>query len=256
MADTLDTVLHHPRYPRSGGYDAAWVLENLMGPNVLWLTEALTHVLDLQPGMRVLDLGPGRCLSSVFLAREFGVQVWAADLWVDPSSNLQRIRAAGCDEHVFPLRAEAHTLPFADGFFDAIVSMDAFHYFGSSDLYPAYLMRFLRPGGQVGIVVPGLAAEMETLAPHLAPYWEPDYWSFHSADWWARHWRRSGLIDVTTADFLPEGWKDWLRWDEACEALGYRSEPKVAEMLRVDAGRTLGFARVAGRRRHEAVVLS
>ena len=30
-----------------------------MGPNVLWLTDALTQVLDLRPGMRVLDMGCG-----------------------------------------------------------------------------------------------------------------------------------------------------------------------------------------------------
>jgi cyclopropane fatty-acyl-phospholipid synthase-like methyltransferase len=36
--------------------------------------------MNLQPGMRVLDLGCGRALSSIFLHREFGLQVWAADL--------------------------------------------------------------------------------------------------------------------------------------------------------------------------------
>ena len=55
-----------------------------MGPNVLWLTEALTQVLPLEPGMRVLDLGCGAAISSIFLARELGVQVWAADLWIEP----------------------------------------------------------------------------------------------------------------------------------------------------------------------------
>jgi cyclopropane fatty-acyl-phospholipid synthase-like methyltransferase len=46
----------------------------------LWLTEWLAEALDLRPGMRVLDLGCGRAMSSVFLRREFGVQVWASIL--------------------------------------------------------------------------------------------------------------------------------------------------------------------------------
>jgi len=33
------TVEH---FPRSASYDLEWVMEILMGPNVLWLTETLT----------------------------------------------------------------------------------------------------------------------------------------------------------------------------------------------------------------------
>ena len=46
-------------YPRSAGYDLQWQIENLMGPNVLWLTESLCELMDLQPGMRVLDMAAG-----------------------------------------------------------------------------------------------------------------------------------------------------------------------------------------------------
>ena len=60
------------QFPRSAKYDRDWALENMMGPNVLWLTESL---------------------------------------------------------------AEAHDLPFSDGFFDAMISVDAYHYFGTDDLY-------------------------------------------------------------------------------------------------------------------------
>ena len=42
-----------------------------MGPNVFWLAEALSQVMDLQPGMRVLDMGCGKAISSIFLARDF-----------------------------------------------------------------------------------------------------------------------------------------------------------------------------------------
>ena len=96
-----------------------------------WLAEAL----ELRPGMRVLDLGCGRALSSIFLHREFGVQVWATDLWFDASENLRRIRDAGVEDGVFPLHADARSLPFAGEFFDAIVSLDSFVYYGTDDLY-------------------------------------------------------------------------------------------------------------------------
>ena len=99
------------------------------GANALWLTEWLATALDLKPGMRVLDLGCGRAASSIFLRREFDVQVWATDLWFSASENMQRIRDAGVEDGVFPLHADARSLPFAAEFFDAIVCVDAFSYF-------------------------------------------------------------------------------------------------------------------------------
>ena len=80
----------------------------------MWLAEWLAEKMDLRPGMRVLDLGCGRALSSIFLHREFGVQVWAADLWFSPAENVRRVRDAGAEGGVFPLRADAKALPFAE----------------------------------------------------------------------------------------------------------------------------------------------
>src|SRR5438477_7109167 len=77
-----DERLLSERFPRSSSYHPEWVLANASGgANALWLAEWLTTALELRPGMRVLDLGCGRAASSIFLRREFGVQVWATDLW-------------------------------------------------------------------------------------------------------------------------------------------------------------------------------
>lgn len=142
-----------------------------MGPNAVWLAEALSDRMQLEPGMRILDTGCGKALSSIFLAREFGVEVLAADLWIKPTDNLRRSTELGVGNRVHPIYAEAHTLPFAEGFFDALVSIDAYHYLGTDDLYLGYYSRYVKPGGQIGIVVPGLAEEVESPPPHhLAPY--------------------------------------------------------------------------------------
>src|SRR4029453_18916403 len=120
-----------------------------------WLAEAL----ELRPGLRVLDLGCGRAISSAFLRREFGVQVWAADLWFSPSENLRRVRDAGVEDGVFPMHADARSLPFAADFFDTIVAIDSYMYYGTDDLYLHSLGRFVKPGGQVGIALSGLTRE-------------------------------------------------------------------------------------------------
>ncbi|HLZ69720.1 MAG TPA: methyltransferase domain-containing protein [Dehalococcoidia bacterium] len=246
--EALRTALTLGRYPRAAAYDPRWQIDNLMGPNVLWLTEALCQALPLAPGMRVLDLGCGKALSSIFLARELGVQVWAADLWIKPSENWARLREAGLEDRVFPIYAEAHALPFAEGFFDAIVSMDAYHYFGTADLYLPYCLRFLREGGRFGIVVPGIRRELPRLPPpKLAAYWEADFSTFHSPAWWRRHWQKSLAVAVERADWLPQGWEDWLTWNRAC-ALAGRGSARETALLEADGGELLGFSRVVARR--------
>src|SRR5262249_42533425 len=120
------------------------------------------------------------------------------------SENWQRIREAGFEDRVFPLQAEAHAFPFAEGFFDALVSLDAYHYFGTDDNYLGYGSRFVKEGGQIGIVSPGLTREFTGDVPeHLTAWWSPELWTLHSADWWHRHWVKTGLVDVTHS-FSPD----------------------------------------------------
>ena len=250
MDDEKRDLFHPAEFPRSAKYDRDWVLENMMGPNPLWLTECVAERMDLSPNMRVLDMGCGKGLSSIFLAKEYGVQVWATDLWIDATENFGRIRAAGVEDRVFPMHAEAHSLPFADGFFDAMVTVDAYHYFGTDNLYlQGHMARLVKPHGQMGMVVPGLVEELALDEPpeHLRPYWEPEFFSLHSPGWWRRHWERSGLVTVELFDLVPEGWRHWMVSDLLwSERLGRPSTE--AEMLEVDRGQTLGITRVVARR--------
>lgn len=256
--DALQARLAVPAFPRSAKYPARWMLENAMGPNPIWLAEALAEVLPLEAGMRVLDLGCGRAITSIFLAREFDVAVWACDLWIKPTENWQRIQDAGLEKQVFPVRGEAHELPFADGFFDALVSLDAYHYFGTDDSYLGHHHApLVKAGGQIGIVVPGLVEEFKGeppahLAPHWAKFWE--FWTFHSPAWWRSHWAKTGLVEVEIADLVPNGWEHWVTWDEASLEYGFVPEHFAADLpswigaIKKDAGRNVGFTRVVARK--------
>jgi SAM-dependent methyltransferase len=238
------------RFSRASRYHPDWVLAGVSGgANPLWLTEWLTEALELRPGMRVLDLGCGRALSSVFLRREFGVQVWATDLWFSAAENLQRVRDAGVEDGVFPIHADARSLPFAEGFFDAIVCIDSFVYYGSDDLYLNYLARFVKPEGHVGIAGAGLTREIRGAIPkHLRSWWTEDLWCLHSAAWWRRHWARTGIMDVQVADAMPGGWQRWLEWQRFV-APDNKVELKA---VAADRGEYLGYVRVVGRRRAQA----
>lgn len=247
---TPEMQLVSERFPRSSRYHPEWILASVSGgANSLWLTEWLTAALDLRPGMRVLDLGCGRAASSIFLRREFGVQVWATDLWCDVTENSERIRGAGVEDGVFPIHSDARSLPFAAEFFDAIVCIDSYVYFGTDDLYLNYLARFVKPGGMIGIAGAGLISEIEGPLPeHLIQWWTQDCWFLHSESWWRRHWERTGIVDIVTADTMTEGWRHWLAWHRI---VAPHNEVEI-RALEADRGNHLGYFRLLGRRQGQA----
>jgi cyclopropane fatty-acyl-phospholipid synthase-like methyltransferase len=245
-----EDLLYSERFPRSSRYHPEWIKAGVSGgANALWLTEWLSEALDLRAGMRVLDLGCGLALSSVFLHREFGVQVWATDLWFSAEGNAQRVRDANVDDGVFPVHADARSLPFATGFFDVVVSIDSFPYYGTDDLYLNYLARFLKPGGVLGIAGAGVMQEIDSAVPdHLREWWEPGMCCLHSAAWWRTHWERTGIVHVDVADTLADGWKLWRDWQTVV------APDNTLEITAVEAdrGQYLGYVRVVGHRRAEA----
>ncbi len=241
-------MLENSRFPRANGYDAEWVLAGDMGPHPLWLLEELAAELELRPGMRVLDLGSGKGTTSAFLAKEYGVRVWAADLWIDPTTAAEHIAVQGV-EGVTTLKAEAHALPFAQGYFDAIVCVDAWEYFGTADNYLAYITKFLVPGGQLGVATPALRREVRELGfipEHIKKLVGSEALAWHTADWWRFQWEITELVEVTAARFQESGWADWATWSQAASA--YRGERDGSlDMLEADQGEYLTFAILAAR---------
>ena len=250
-----DPRLQAARFPRASRYNPEWIIAGLSGgANPMWLSEWLSEAVDLKPGMRVLDLGCGRALSSIFLHKEFGVQVWAADPWFGATENLRRIRDAGVECGVFPIHAEARTLPFAEGFFDVIASIDSYFYYGTDDMYLNDVLRYLRPGGRLAIAQAGIQRELDEGVPeHLRAYWEQDRpWCLHSAEWWRRHWERTGLVDVEVADSLEEGWTYWRDWQRVVSP----SNAVELEALEADQGRWFTYVRAVASRRENVELIA
>ena len=244
-------LLDEPRFPRASTYDPRWLLAGAFGNHPLWLCEWLCEGLPLVPGMRVLDLGCGRAKTSVFLAREFGVEVDAVDLWVDPEANAEQVRRFGLEGRVRCHRGDALDLPFEPGAFDAIVCVDSYSYFGTGDLCLPVLLELLGPGGLLGMAGSGTAKELRAPVPaHLDGFWTTDMWVLHTADWWRAHWERPGLVDVLIADELEQAHELWVRWSRAAGA-----GPRGLAALSADAGRCLTSVRAIARRRGDGALL-
>jgi cyclopropane fatty-acyl-phospholipid synthase-like methyltransferase len=243
-------LLKNSSFPRTSKYDPEWMVSLDMGCPTFWLMERLCEVMELKPGMRVLDLGCGKVGGSIFLAKEYDLQVWAVDLWIDPNENWQRVVEAGLESQVFPLRSEARKLPFADNFFDAIIGLNSLFFFATDDLYLRhYLIKLLKPGGQLGIVVPGFYNEFEgdlpaSMPEHLQGYWDSCMlYTWHSAQWWERHLLKTKQVDIELVDNFPdkEGYQTYLEWERII-----RYNEKIAAD---DGGRNITFSRLVSRRK-------
>ncbi len=102
--------------------------------------------------MLMLKIGKSVFISAIFLAKEFGVEVWAIDQYISPSENFRRIKEMNCENSVLPLKLNSKELPFPPDFFDAIVAVDSYMYFGTDERFTPYISQFLKPGGIIGIV--------------------------------------------------------------------------------------------------------
>jgi cyclopropane fatty-acyl-phospholipid synthase-like methyltransferase len=222
-------------FPLTAKYDPRWIVDNALGENALCQAEVLARNLPFRAGMRVLDLGCGKATSSIFLAREFGVEVWAADKDVPPSENHQRAVSLGCATQVFPLRIDARRLPFADEFFDAVIGIDSFLYFATDERYLGYLVPFIKPQGFVGIVDIAFTRELNSVADAPA-YLQPEFaehWSFvHTVDWWRQHWEKTGLVDVQHAELLAQS--DALLRDYVRDRPAEQEEDSIMRASRSD----------------------
>ncbi len=232
--------MNNPLYPLSSKYDSQWIINNQMGSHCLWLIEALLKNIIIKPGMRILDLGCGKALSSIFLAKEFNAEVWAFDLLISPNDNWERIKEANVENLVFPIQGNGLEMPFADDFFDVVISINSIWSYGTDEKFmDTQLARVLKPEGKICITVPGMLNELTKVPEYLKPYWHPDFDCYHSPIWWRNLWEKAKSINIDVIDAFDEQagiriWRDFL----------WILEPDECECMDIDNGRNITFLRM------------
>ena len=154
-------------YIKSEKYNTPELQKKIMGPNPIKLEEELLMGHKIPKKAVVCDLGSGQGLTSVFLAKEYGFTVYAADLWSDPEENRIFFDSMGVDRsRLIPVKADAMALPFEKAFFDAVISTDSYNYFGRDERYlDEKLLPFVKPGGYIYIAIPGMKKDCHDNLP-------------------------------------------------------------------------------------------
>ena len=255
-------------------------MAKIMGPNPIKLEEELLTGNLIPEGATVCDLGSGQGLTSVFLAKEYGFRVYAADLWSDPEENRRFFIAMGlkvpaegevpgvpADDtntsvdsantgisavsknwQIVPVKADAEDLPFEKEFFDAVVSTDSYNYFGRDPEYlDSKLLPFVKRGGYVYVAIPGMKKDChDDLPEELLLSWTPEQLEYmHDVQYWTDMVGKAEgaeIVEVSEMESNDEVWADWLAQDNEY-AVGDRKS------MEAGGGRYLNFIKIVLRKR-------
>lgn len=236
-------------YELSKKYDTPELQSKIMGPNPVKLEEELLIGHKIPKGAVVCDLGSGQGLTSVFLAKEYGFTVYAADLWSDPEENRVFFSEMGLsEEQIIPVKADATDLPFDKEFFDAVVSTDSYNYFGRDPEYlDAKLLPFVKKGGLIYIAIPGMKKDChDNLPKELLLSWTPEQLEYmHDVDYWKNivsMSKDSEVVSVKEMESNDEVWADWLKQENEY-AIGDRKS------MEAGGGKYLNFISIVLRKK-------
>lgn len=232
------------KYIRSEKYNTVELQSKIMGPNPIKLEEELLIDNKIPKGAVVCDLGSGQGLTSVFLAKEYGFKVYAADLWSNPEENREFFSKMGLtEEQIIPVKADATNLQFEKEFFDAVVSTDSYNYFGRDAEYlDNKLLPFVKKGGYIYIAIPGMKKDCHNNLPaELLLSWTPEQLDYmHDVAYWKEIVEKStcaSVIEVSEMQSNEEVWADWLKQDNEY-AVGDRKS------MEAGGGKYLNFIKI------------
>ena len=201
-------------------YKTYFTADYLMGPNSLRILKELLYrnPKTLAADSLVLDLGCGKGLTSFALCHETGAKVLANDLWISGEENAARFAAWGAGDRITPVHENADNLHFDKEIFDAVVSIDSYHYFAGKEGYFQHkILPFLKPGGVALFGVPGIKEEYDDKTIELlTPWLGEEAYMFRSVRQWRKILGNSpdiASIDVIELGCFEAAWQDWLATD-------------------------------------------
>ena len=237
------------KYILSEKYNTPALQSRIMGPNPVKLEEELLQEHQIPAGAVVCDLGSGMGLTSLFLAKEYGFTVYACDLWSDPAENQAFFDVMGVPHgQIVPVKSDATSLSFEKDFFDAVVCVDSYNYFGRDpDYLDEKLLPFVKPGAMIYITIPGMKQDCHSaLPPELLLSWTPDQLDYiHDIAYWTKIMesaKGAEILSIKEMESNEEVWADWLRQENEY-AIGDR------KAIEAGGGKYLNFIAIVLRKK-------
>ena len=198
--------------------------------------------LHIKPGTAMLDVACGAGQLALIAARA-GVHATGCDIasnWIERA----RIRTAAEGLNITFEEGDAEALPYADGQFDAVVSLIGAMFAPRPELVAAELTRVCRPGGMIAMAnwtPTGFVGQMfKTISKLIAPSGMPSpvLWGDAAV---VRERFRKGIVDISCASrlyrleypFGPEAVVDFFRTNYGPMSCAFASlDPQGQEQLR------------------------
>jgi ubiquinone/menaquinone biosynthesis C-methylase UbiE len=120
------------------------------------ITQQTLGLMALKPGQRVLDLGCGAGWASRLLAKAVGGGEQAGQVvGLDVSDEMiRRARANSTDyDNILFVVGSAQQIPWQEDFFDKVLSVESFYYYGDQGGALDEMRRVMAPGGELYILI-------------------------------------------------------------------------------------------------------
>ena len=120
------------------------------------ITQQTLAVMDLKPGQRVLDLGCGAGWASRLLAKAVGADAQPGQVvGLDVSDEMiRRARANSTQfDNIMFVVGSAQQIPWQESFFDKVLSVESFYYYGDQGGALDEVRRVTAPGGELYILI-------------------------------------------------------------------------------------------------------
>ena len=205
----------------------ALLQDTMWGPNGIRQAEELASHFTITKDMRILDLGSGMGLSALYLVQAHGAEVFATDLYADPTENHKRFQSLGISDKIVPMLLDAtQPLPFAKGYFDAIFSVGSYNIFGDNKEMLPNLIPHVKKGGYIAVAFPGLKYEFGDNVPQeMQRFWDdPDVARcVRGIEWWQDLFGRADGIEIVN---ISEMACHDIAWDEYIASIDPSGEDK------------------------------
>ena len=178
------------------------------------------------------------------MAKEYGFKVYATDLWSNPDENRKYFYSLGLDENsIVSIKADSTDLHFDKNFFDAVVSVDSYNYFGRDENYlDNKLLPFVKNEGYIYIAIPGGKNDChDNLPKELLLSWTPEQLDYmHDIKYWENIFNKSNdseIIKIEEMESNEKVWNDWLMQENEYAINDRKS-------LNAGAGKYLNFIKI------------